>query len=242
MNKFKRLAYQPYKWLVFLPAFLIISLIAFPLMIVAGFATGRTNDISNKYLPFLWSYLTLKLALCKITVRGKENIDKDAPYVFVMNHTSNLDSPISCLPFKKITWAMKHSLKNIPIFGTACVATGSIFIDRSNPEAARQSIVDAKERILRDKLSIFFCPEGTRSVDGKIKPFKKGAFVMAEDLGLPVVPMTVRGAFEALPTGGFNLFPQEIILTIHKPLDPKIGSAKLLEESYKIIESDLNGK
>lgn len=242
MNKFKRLAYQPYKWLVFLPAFVIVSTIVFLGIIISGTIAGRANPITNKYLPFIWAWCSLKLTLCNVTVKGKENIEKDKPYVFVMNHSSNLDALVSCLVFKEITWVMKSSLRKIPVFGKTVEVAGSIFVDRSNPELARNSVIDAKERIKKSKLSIVFCPEGTRSVDGKLKPFKKGAFVMAEDLDLDVVPISIKGAFDALPSGGFDMFPHEIVAKIHKPISSSFGSAKLLEESYKIIESDLNGK
>ena len=240
MSNNKRTIYQFYKWLVFVPGFLLISLIVFLGMIASASIAGKTNSISNKYLPFIWAYLNLKLAFCKIKVIGKENIDKDTPYVFVMNHTSNLDSLVSCLVFKNITWVMKSSLRNIPVFGKAVKLAGSIFVDRSHPERARSSVINARDRIKKENLSVIFFPEGTRSVDGKLQPFKKGAFIMAEDLDLQVIPMSIKGTYEALPSGGFDLFPNEIVLTIHKPLETKINSTKLLEESYKIIEKDLN--
>jgi 1-acyl-sn-glycerol-3-phosphate acyltransferase len=241
MKTFNRLAFQPYKWLVFLPGFIILSTFIFLGIIISGTIAGRANPITNKYLPFLWAYLSLKLTGCKVVVEGKENIDKETPYVFVMNHSSNLDALVSCLVFKEITWVMKSSLRKIPVFGKTVEVAGSIFVDRSNPELARNSVINAKERIKKQKLSIVFCPEGTRSADGKLQPFKKGAFVMAEDLDVPVVPISIKGAFEALPSGGFDLFPHTIVAKIHKPIDPCFGSAKLLDESYKIIESDLNG-
>jgi 1-acyl-sn-glycerol-3-phosphate acyltransferase len=178
---------------------------------------------------------------CKVTVTGRENIDKNKSYVFVMNHTSNLDSPNSTMVFMKITWVMKESLGKIPVFGAALRTCGSVFVNRSDPASARQAVINSSERIKRDGLSVVFFPEGTRTLDGKLQPFKKGAFKMAEDLDLDVVPVVIKGAYEVLTPGKFNLYPGEIKIHIHKPLEVSLGADKLLEESYRIIESDLNG-
>lgn len=239
----KKIFFAVYQWTVFLPLFIIISLVNFPgIAIIGALNRGKTNNLTNKYFPFLWSYATLKLAFCKITVIGKENLDKDTPYVFVMNHTTNLDSPLSCMVYRKITWIAKDSLGKLPIFGAAAKGCGMILIDRSKPEEAKRIISEARNKIVEENLSVFVYPEGTRTRDGKLQPFKKGGFVLAEQLGLQVVPISSQGGFNVLPYGSVKLTPGEITLRIHEPLDPSIGVDNLLEESYKIIESDLNGK
>ena len=134
-----------------------------------------------------------------VTVRGQEHIRKGQSYVFVSNHQSFYDVFLiyGWLPvvFK---WLMKKELRRIPIVGWACKAAGHIFIDRRHARSAAESI-QAVEAELKDGVSTVIFPEGTRTSDGSIAPFKRGAFQIALDLNLPVIPLRIDGCYELMP-------------------------------------------
>jgi 1-acyl-sn-glycerol-3-phosphate acyltransferase len=153
-----------------------------------------------------------------VQVSGRENIDRRQSYVIVSNHQSHYDVFVLYgwlgIDFK---WIMKKELRKIPALGVACEKIGHIYIDRSNRQAALASIEEAKERIINGTSVIFF-PEGTRSRDGSLRSFKKGAFRMALDLNLPILPLTVDGTYRILPADTTRLRPGRAKLTIHEPV------------------------
>ncbi len=141
----------------------------------------------------------------RVSVEGRENLDPKQSYVLVSNHQSQYDIFLLYgwlgVDFK---WVMKKELRKVLGIGVACDRLGHIFIDRSNHAAALATLETAKERIV-DGTSVIFFPEGTRSRDGQLKKFKKGAFRMAVDLGLPILPLTVTGTRDVLPAGTSDL-------------------------------------
>ena len=140
---------------------------------------------------------------------------------------------------------MKKSLRKIPFVGKACEMAGFIFVDKSSPRKIYETIKNA-ERVLQGGTSMVVFPEGARTFSGHMREFKKGAFQMADQLQLPVVPMTIDGSFDILPRTSKLLHWHRMKLTIHKPIYP-IGKGPenqkmLLKESYKAIESGLPEK
>ncbi|HSO21242.1 MAG TPA: lysophospholipid acyltransferase family protein, partial [Desulfosarcina sp.] len=136
----------------------------------------------------------------------------------VSNHQSHFDIFVLYgwldIDFK---WVMKQELRKVPVIGIACERLGHIYVDRSNREAALASINAAKQRIV-DGTSVLFFPEGTRSRDNRMRPFKKGAFRMALDLQLPILPITIQGTRDILPSDTLDLFPGRVTMTIHPPI------------------------
>lgn len=133
---------------------------------------------------------------------------------------------------------MKQSLRNIPLVGKACQSAGFIFVDRSSPRQIYRTIKYA-ERILQGGTSLVVFPEGRRTFTGQMNPFKKGAFFLADQLQLPVVPMTISGSFDILPRTGKLLHWHPLKLTIHKPIYP-VGKGDenlnmLMEKSREMI-------
>lgn len=124
----------------------------------------------------------------------------------------------------------------------ACKYSEQIFVDRSSAMAMARSIIEAKKR-LRNGMSIVVFPEGTRTLDGKMSAFKKGAFKLAMDFKLPIVPLTIDGSFNILPrTSIVNIKYGKIILTIHKPIYPSKGAEDMdsaMKETYNAIQSAL---
>ena len=169
-----------------------------------------------------WSRSFCRLFLCKVTVDGKENIDPHQSCVFVSNHQSLADVFViyGWLPviFK---WIMKKELRRIPLVGLACEAAGHIFLDRKSRASAVKSIQKA-EKTLQNGVSVVIFPEGTRSGTGEVGKFKRGAFQIAFDLGLPIVPLSLSGCMEVQKKGDtlVNLF-RHVHLHIDKPIETK---------------------
>ena len=137
---------------------------------------------------------------------------------------------------------MKKSLRRIPFVGKACAAAGHIFVDRSGPKSIRETL-DMAEQTLKHGMSLVVFPEGSRTWNGKLQRFKKGAYQLAIDLNLPVVPLTIDGSFSVLPRSSYLIKPGKMVLTIHKPLfpDPVSGHdiETLMKKSYEAVESAL---
>ena len=203
-------------------------LIGFPLIVVVTLFTALLTIICfpwrNGKLPravqVFWSRSVLWLLLVPIKVSGRENVDPKQSYVFVANHQSFLDvfAVYGWLP-NNFKWLMKKELRKIPFVGTACAVAGHIFVDRSNPRAAMESLTYIKAQ-LHDGISTVIFPEGTRTKTGEIGRFKQGAFKIAMDMGLPVVPITLNGFYQSMPPGQFfaNLHSR-VSLHIGKPID-----------------------
>ena len=203
-------------------------LIGFPLIIVVTLFTALLTIICfpwrNGKLPrtvqVFWSRSVLWLLLVPIKVTGCENVDPNQSYVFVANHQSFLDvfAVYGWLP-NNFKWLMKKELRKIPFVGTACAVAGHIFVDRSNPRAAMESLTYIKAQ-LHDGISTVIFPEGTRTKTGEMGRFKQGAFKIAMDMDLPVVPISLSGFFDAMPRNKFYVKPfSRVALHIGKPID-----------------------
>ncbi len=165
-----------------------------------------------------WARILASAAPMRVRVEGRENIDPQQSYVLVSNHQSQFDIFLLYgwlgVDFK---WVMKQELRTVPGIGVACDRLGHIFVDRSNHTAAMASLEEAKKKIINGT-SVMFFPEGTRSRDGKLMRFKRGAVRMAVDLGLPILPLTVTGTRNVLPAGTSDLMPGSARLIIHPPI------------------------
>ena len=203
-------------------------LIAWPLVIVATLFTAIFTIIcfpwKNGAVPHtiqvLWSRSILWLLLVPVKLTGKENVDTKQSYVFVANHQSFLDAFVvyGWLP-NYFKWLMKKEIRKVPFVGTACAVAGHIFVDRSNPRAALKSVEMVKKELV-DGISTVIFPEGTRTKTGEMGRFKSGAFKIAMDMGLPVVPISMKGLYEAMPSGRAYVNPgSHVTLHIGKPID-----------------------
>lgn len=209
------LLYQPYKLLIFLPIVVIATNILGGLIIIlVSLGLPRLA----RPLPVLWARVNALAAPARVRVEGRENVDPTQSYVVVANHQSHFDI-LAVYGWLGIDfrWVMKIELRKVPVLGLACEKLGHVYIDRSNKRRAQESIQAAKQQ-LRHGTSIFFFPEGTRSLDGRLLPFKKGAFKLAKELGLPILPVTIVGSRDVLPAKTLNLFPGNIEIVIHPPI------------------------
>ena len=177
----------------------------------------RSGDFVLK-LARLWSRILLWTAGVRLTVRMETPLDPTQPYVFVANHLSTVDiwALFIALPVK-VRFIAKKQLSRIPLFGWAMAAGRFIFIDRQNHSASRRSIDLACQRI-RSGSSVAVFPEGTRSRDGLLGPFKKGAFRLAMTAGVPIVPIAITGAGHVMPPGHLLVRPGPVLVEIGTPI------------------------
>lgn len=217
-RKILRILYKLYAWLIFAP-FLAVSTIFW------GTVTVIVSKLISKRAGFhcgaIWARLLCWANFTWVQVKGRQHIDPKQSYIIMVNHRSHFD--ILALYghwYRQFRWVMKQELRNVPGLGWGCAAIGHIFIDRSDPKKAIESLNAAKS-ILTDGVSAMFFPEGTRSRDGRMLPYKKGGFRMAEDLGLPILPVTVYGSRNILPPNTLDIYHGKITITIHPPIDVK---------------------
>ena len=203
-------------------------LIGFPLIVLSTLFTAVftivcfpwKNGKAPRAVQIFWSRSVIRLLLLPIKVTGRENVDPKQSYVFVANHQSFLDvfAVYGWLP-NNFKWLMKKEIRRVPFVGTACAVAGHIFVDRSNPRAALQSMEKVKKELV-DGISTVIFPEGTRTKTGEIGRFKQGAFKIAMDMELPVVPITLNGFYKAMPSGQPFANPySHLSLHIGKPID-----------------------
>lgn len=225
------------------PVFVVLTILT-ALVTIAGCLLGGEKMFAY-YPGMIWSWLTCHLALCPVKVRGRENIDRSKSYVFVSNHQGAFDIFLIYgylgVPVK---WVMKAGIAQIPFVGAACRAAGFIFVDNSTSRAAVQSLVEA-EHSLKNGASIIVFPEGSRTYDGKMIRFKKGAYQMAVDQHLSIIPITLNGPYDVLPIGSLNIRRCRMEMVIHPPVstegaDPSHkGLQQIADETHAIISTAL---
>jgi len=177
------------------------------------------------------------LAICgvKVKVQGTENVDPSQHYIYVSNHASAFDIPAVVVGIPdQIRIVFKKELEKVPFFGWALKFGGYITIDRGKSISAMRSLERAAKKIRRG-VSVLLFAEGTRSKDGKLQPFKRGAFNLAAKSGVPIIPVTINGSSQILPKHTLKLRPGTIHLVLDKPIptescNTKEGELKLMEQ------------
>jgi 1-acyl-sn-glycerol-3-phosphate acyltransferase len=200
-------------------AWIICSIPAAVIGFPALYITGRIDLLWNLSL---WGARTgYRLAGIRVRCVGRENLQDGQAYLFLANHTSNLDPPVITSQLgRRISIIAKQELFSIPIFGRAMKAAGFVAINRSQRKSAIES-VRAAVAVLQSGQGMLVFPEGTRSRDGRLLPFKRGPFHLAMDAGGPVVPITIVGSHDAWAKGSPSLHPGELVVHFHPPVDPR---------------------
>jgi 1-acyl-sn-glycerol-3-phosphate acyltransferase len=189
--------------------------------------------------------MLLILSNTRVTVLGAENVLTGKPQIFMANHQSDFDILI-VLGFVpgQFRWIAKKELFKIPVFSTAMRNAGYIEIDRQQHDKAMKSLDVAAQKI-REGKSVMTFPEGTRSKDGKIKPFKQGMFHLAIKAGVPIVPITIIGAGNIMPKRSLKINPGKVTMIIDKPIDVSgyrvENRAALIERVMDIIVGNYSG-
>ena len=245
MKRFVLILYQLFIWG---PLVLTITLIT-AITVFLGCMCGGERFFSF-YPCVIWSRLFCFFSLCPVKVKGKEKLDRKQSYIFISNHQGAYDIFLIFGQIgQPIKWIMKQSLRKIPFVGIACEAAGYIFVDNSTPQAAARTIRLAEER-LKKGASVAIFPEGARTHTGKMGKFKKGAYQMALDLKLPIVPITINGPYEVMPINTYLINPHKMEIIIHDPIhledintenirEVAVKIRELSDKSMEIIESGL---
>jgi len=185
-----------------------------PVAAIAAWWTG-SGEAAHKVARF-WADCVLIPSGVKVHVTGGENVPENKPVIFACNHMSQCDIPVlyRALPVQ-FRFVVKKELFRIPYLGMAMKASGYIPVNRSGGKAAIKSLNEAAERI-KSGASIVIFPEGTRSVDGSLGPFKSGAFLLALKSGCPVIPVAISGTHEILPKGSLHARSGDVFVSIGK--------------------------
>lgn len=210
--------YQVYAWLIFIPLALVITLLSgWAVVLVAWLVNPR---FAGRHIARRWARLLARLTPMPVTVEGADHADPSRSYVVVANHVSQFDilALYGWLDLD-LKWVIKKELRKMPGVGIGCEKAGHIFVDRQNPALARAAVNKALGK-LHGGVGILFFAEGTRSLDGRLLPFKKGAFRIAQAEQLPVLPITLLGTEKVLPSKTLRLFPGRVRVVIHPPIQP----------------------
>ena len=167
----------------------------------------------------IWTWMILTVGGVSVKVNGLSRIDPRRQYVFMVNHQSNIDIPVlvHSLSAFQLRWIAKKELLWVPFFGWAMWASKHIAVDRSDRLDALGSLKKARER-MAGGISVVVFPEGTRSRDGQLLPFKRGGFLLALQAQTPIVPITINGSVAILPKGDWRIRSGEIEVTVGEPL------------------------
>lgn len=219
MKKLLFWLYQPYVWLIFMPLVLVITFLGASLSVL--FAILVNPHFASRHFAARWARWIAWCTPIRVSVEGAEHADRSRGYVVVSNHQSQYDilALYGWLDLD-LKWVMKKELRKIPGIGIGCEKVGHIFVDRKRPEKARAAINKAL-KVLGNGIGILFFPEGTRSLDGRMLPFKKGAFRVALEQDLPILPVTLVGTRDILPAKTLRLFPGKIRVVIHPEIPTK---------------------
>lgn len=233
--------YPIWQWLVYVPIIAMATVVAAVLAILTALLISPRK--ANLWIGVFWGRLITALAPVRVEVSGREHIEPGRSYVVVANHQSQFDIPVIYgHSGMDLRWVAKAELRRVPFIASGCRAIGHIFVDRSNPEQARRAINQAIDR-LEPGTGLMFFPEGTRSRGNRLLPFKKGAFRVAIDQQLPVLPVTVVGSREVLEPDSARIRPGRVRIIIHQPVAVEgmttVDLGELRRRVHAIIEASL---
>jgi 1-acyl-sn-glycerol-3-phosphate acyltransferase len=224
-------------------AMLVFWALALPVAALIGFPwTFITGDVSLLYRMFMFgAWNGVRLAGVRVQTIGLDKLDTARTYIFMSNHVSNLDPPITVpLIPKRTSVLVKKELFRVPILGRAMRMGSLLPVDRGNRDAGIEAVRAAKQ-VVGQGLNVTIYIEGKRSFDGKLLPFKKGPFYLAMECGVPIVPITITGTLAVMPKGRFAIRPGTVTVNFHAPIEPEnFGSRECLMEQVRVaIESGL---
>jgi 1-acyl-sn-glycerol-3-phosphate acyltransferase len=223
-------------WSCIVIATLILGFLAF-----LTYPLDRKGRVVHRYAK-LWGKVALAANRVKVEMMGMEHLRREDSYIFMSNHQGSYDifALLGYLPFQ-FKWLAKKELFSIPFFGWTMAAAGYIRIDREGTRETVGALNKAAQRI-RDGMSVVIFPEGSRSGDGSIQPFKKGGFTLAIKSGVPIVPVTITGSRDIMPRDRLTVSPGEIQIQIGHPIETQHYSLKdrnsLMEKVRKAISEN----
>jgi|AGTN01.2.fsa_nt_gi 1-acyl-sn-glycerol-3-phosphate acyltransferase len=230
-----------YQWIIFMPLFILLTLITAVIVMIMAPVFG--SKFWGYFPPKWWSKITCWLALCRVKTKGRENLNPHQSYIFIANHQGAFDIfLVYGFLHQNIKWIQKQSLRKIPFVGFASEKAGHVFVDNSHPAARAVTIEKAKNQIV-DEVSMMMFPEGSRTLTGKMGRFKRGAYHIAHDMKLPIVPLTINGPYDVMKRNTLVLKPGKMELIIHEPIPTdsleETEIPELIHRTKEIIRSAL---
>ena len=230
-----------YQWVIYIPLALLITMVGACIAVPLGWLVSPR--LANVHVAIVWAKLLTRLAGVEVDIKGQDQIDPTRSYVLVANHQSAFDIPViygySGLDLR---WVMKAEIKWIPFVSAGCRAIGHIFVERGNTQQATAAINKAFKR-MSSGTGILFFPEGTRSMDGVLLPFKKGAFRLAVEQQMDILPVTLNGTPDVLPAKALSISPGRVEMVVHPPISVQgcglDDIPRLLKKSEATIASAL---
>lgn len=219
-------------WALLLP---FAALFAFPWTILTG-------NVNLLYRIGMWGAWTgIRIAGVRVKTVGLDQLDPARTYLYMSNHTSNVDPPLLLPLIPRRTSVMaRHELFNYPILGSVMRFGSLVPVDRRNRDAGIAAVRSAAE-VIRQGINMTIFVEGKRSFDGKLLPFKKGPFYLAAECNVPVVPITIVGTHDIMPKGRFKIVPGAATVIFHPPIEPNDFGDRdcLMAKVRSIINSGL---
>lgn len=215
----KKIVLFLYELFIFAPIFVLATIIT-AVTVMIGCLTGN-KTFWGYYPPRYWSKLACRLALCPIKVVRHAPLDPGKSYVFVSNHQGAFDIfLIYGYLNQNIKWVQKQELRKIPFVGKASEIAEHVFVDQANLKSMKDTISKAEAQLGKGASMVIF-PEGARTKTGKMGRFKRGAFIIAKEMELEIVPVTVNGPFDLMKINTYLFNPCKLELIVHKPISTK---------------------
>jgi len=200
-------------WSCIVIATLVLGFFAF-----ITYPFDREGRVVHHYAR-LWGKVALLANRVKVKLEGMEHVKGEGPYIFMSNHQGSYDifALLGYLPFQ-FKWLAKKELFSIPFFGWTMAAAGYISLDREGSRKTVEAMNEAAQKI-REGMSVVVFPEGSRSPDGSIQPFKKGGFTLAIKSKVPIIPVAINGSREIMPKGKLTASSGEIRIRMGHPIE-----------------------
>ncbi len=226
------------------PSIVLATAVYGTISLIISFFDRRRNGLAQHRVAQAWARMLLRVSGVRVHVEGLERIDGDASYVFISNHLSYMDTPVALAHIPaQFRFLAKRGLFQIPLLGTHLSRAGHIPVPREDPRAAVKVMQVAAEKIQQRKISLLIFPEGGRSHDGVLRPFKEGGAYIAIRAGVPVVPLVILGTREVLPYGSAAVTSGSVTLRILQPIETKCMTLKdrgvLTEKLRDLISKEL---
>ncbi len=202
------------------PAIVLATVVYGSVSLVISFLDRKRNGFAQHSVAQAWARMLLRVSGVRVRVEGLEQIEPGQSYVFISNHLSYMDTPVvlAHVPVQ-FRFLAKRGLFQIPLLGTHLSRAGHIRVPREDPRGAVKTMQTAAETIQRQRISLLIFPEGGRSHDGVLQPFKEGGAYIAIRAGVPVVPLVLLGTRQVLPYGGGVVQQGSVTLRILKPIE-----------------------
>lgn len=238
-----RFIYNIYTYLIATPLFIINCIVNGSLLALVGLLGDR--KYFSFWIPRLWAWFTCFIYLLPVKVKGRQLLDSKQTYIFIPNHQGYFDIFLTYAYLgQNFKFMLKDYLRNIPFIGYACAKSGHVYLGESL-KSITQALTESKQN-LEKGISMTIFPEGTRTPDGKIGPFKRGAFMLAMKLQRPIVPITINGSYEVFNRRATVISHHPLELIIHAPISVEEQRQKginaIMQEVYDVIHEDLDPK